>query len=268
MAQDQPTAVGGDPVAKPRTRPTKTLPTERINFKRQLEILRAYGVAFNQSGKPVANKEVADIVKMAETTTSLANAFFTDTGLLQRSQDGGFVPAPDVVQFVNAFRWSPDTASQKIAPIIATTWFAQALMPLVSFRPVEENEAIETLALQASASPEYRNQLGMLVDYMEGAGLVQRDGSLIRARAGASTPPTPQPDTTAPVPKVDTPASRGSISTGFSRPSDGGVQFSVDVNVDMKEIATWSPERINAFFAGIAQVLAAKGGMEKKGVTE
>ena len=37
----------------------------------------------------------------------------------------------------------------------------------------------------------------------------------------------------------------------------GGVTFNVDVQVDMTEFATWRPERIQAFFRGIAEVLAA-----------
>jgi hypothetical protein len=41
------------------------------------------------------------------------------------------------------------------------------------------------------------------------------------------------------------------------------VQFHVSVKVDMAEFAGWSADRITAFFGGIAQVLAAKGTLEK-----
>ena len=47
--------------------------------------------------------------------------------------------------------------------------------------------------------------------------------------------------------------------------TDGGVTFNVNVQVDMAEFATWRPERISAFFRGIAEVLAAKADVEKGG---
>jgi hypothetical protein len=43
------------------------------------------------------------------------------------------------------------------------------------------------------------------------------------------------------------------------------LRFNVDVSVDMKEFATWKPDRISAFWAGIAQVLAAKAAVEQEG---
>ena len=53
------------------------------------------------------------------------------------------------------------------------------------------------------------------------------------------------------------------VATMFTQPTEGVVQFHISVKVDMAEFADWSPERITAFFAGIAQVLAAKGKLEK-----
>ena len=45
----------------------------------------------------------------------------------------------------------------------------------------------------------------------------------------------------------------------------GGFDFSVSVHVDMAEFGGWKPERINAFFRGIAEVLAAKADIERGG---
>ena len=45
--------------------------------------------------------------------------------------------------------------------------------------------------------------------------------------------------------------------------TEGTIQFHVSVRVDMTEFAGWKADRITAFFGGIAQVLAAKGDLEK-----
>jgi hypothetical protein len=38
------------------------------------------------------------------------------------------------------------------------------------------------------------------------------------------------------------------------------IRLNVTVDVDMAELSGWSAERIGAFFAGVAQVLAAQKG--------
>lgn len=58
--------------------------------------------------------------------------------------------------------------------------------------------------------------------------------------------------------------SRSTISTAFTQqPTEGVVQFHISVRVDMGEFANWRPDRIAAFFGGIATVLAAKAAVEK-----
>ena len=53
------------------------------------------------------------------------------------------------------------------------------------------------------------------------------------------------------------------VSTAFVKAREGGIQFSFNIDVDTKEMGTWAPERIAAFFAGVAAVLTAKGSLEK-----
>jgi hypothetical protein len=45
--------------------------------------------------------------------------------------------------------------------------------------------------------------------------------------------------------------------------TEGAVQFHVAIRVSMQEMSGWTPDRITAFFAGLAQVLAAKKGTEE-----
>jgi hypothetical protein len=247
-------------------RPVKPLPTNRIKFEKQLDLLRAFVAASGPSGKVVTNKDVAEIVKMADTTISLANSFFVDSGLIQRA-DNGFLPSAEVVSFVRMHEWNPETAAHKLAPLFTRAWFGEAIMPRVSFRPLEKNEATTLLAEACKASPEYRPQLETLLDYMAAAGMIVIDGNTLRAgkpTGAASSEPTKATTTQTTTPPTTTPdAPRAAISTAFSQAAQGAVQFHVSVKVDMAEFSGWQPDRIAAFFAGIAQVLAAKGAIEK-----
>ncbi len=256
-----------DKAKKPK--PTKPLPTDRIAFPKQLDILRAYAVANEASGKPVTNAEIGNIVKMAPSTVPHANSFFGDAeiGLLQRVE-GGYVPNAAVIAFNRAYAWSPETAAHKLAPAFQTMWFSQVLMPRLGFRAMDEREAIAVLAEACGATPDYESQLSLALSFLEAVGMISREGGQVRAIKGsAATSPTP-PAITPALPDPMTPATRG-VETTFARPSSGdGVHFSVTIDVDTKEMGTWAPDRIAAFFAGFAQVLAAKGALEKNAAKE
>ncbi|MGH9555713.1 MAG: hypothetical protein ACRD2Y_07810, partial [Terriglobales bacterium] len=70
------------PKSKATARPTKILPTDRITFTRQLDILRAWAAISGPMGKIATNNAVADVVKMQASTVSMANAFLNSVGLL------------------------------------------------------------------------------------------------------------------------------------------------------------------------------------------
>jgi hypothetical protein len=245
-----------------KQRPTKTLPTERITHPKQLDLLRAYAAVYATTAKAVTNNDVAEVVKLTASTVSMANAFFADSGLMTRA-DGGYVPSEHVVNYQRAYEWNKETASHKLAPVIAETWFAKALMPKLTFRSMDESEAVATLAEAAAAGPDYRLQLKVCVEYMVAAGLAERDGNTLKARAasGAATNGGPMPQQELKEPPLSKTAA---IATTFSTPAEGIVQFNISVKVNAQDFAGWSPDRITAFFGGIAQVLAAKGALERE----
>src|SRR4051794_11552985 len=101
---EQPSGIAAQIPTIPKQRPTRTLPTNRISFANQLNLLRAYAAASDTGTKPVTNDAVASIAGMSPNTATLANGFFADVGFLQRS-DGGYVPAPEVVSFQQVYQW-------------------------------------------------------------------------------------------------------------------------------------------------------------------
>ena len=73
-----------------KARPRQVLATARIRFEKQLDLLRAYGASSGPERRAVTNRQAAGLVKMKESTSTHANAFFVDTGLLSRGE-GGFL---------------------------------------------------------------------------------------------------------------------------------------------------------------------------------
>lgn len=254
----------------PRQKPTKALPTDRIAFPRQLDLLRAYAVASGPNKRQVTLAEVAALIKMNAATISLANAFFTEIGLLIKGEGGKYLPGQAVIDYARAYDWDQATAGTKLAPILASAWFGEALLPRLQFsKSMTEAQVTALLGQEAEAVTYYAKHLGFIIEYLIVADLVRREGANIAL--GSRTSPvsevavaeTTNKGTRDTEPRPSAPM----VQTVFSQAPEGKVQFYVNINVDMAEISRWSPDRIAAFFAGLAQVLAAKGSIEKESAT-
>ena len=255
--------------AKPkRVRPQRSLPTARVTFSKQLRCLLSYGLESREGSTPVRMEAVGKAVGLNASTVSLCNPFFVDIGFLSKTGRGKFTPSEHVLEMVGAHEWNPDTAPEKLEPILRTSWAAQALEPRLRLGPVDVEDAIHTLADTVKAGPTYKAELGMILEYLCVSGVTHRDGhqlswaanSVSAARGGS--PQTESSEDQAsiaqPAPEVDLP--RGSAA---QVPPTGGFSFTVSIQVDADEIAHWSPDRIAAFFSGLAQVLAAQNKGER-----
>jgi hypothetical protein len=251
---------------KSKSQPSRRLPTDRIKFQKQLDIVRAYGIRSQNGSRTTNYKEVADDVAIHPNTASLMVGFLVDNGFLDRI-GSETMPSRPVLDFVQAYNWSPDSASRKLAPLIKKSWFGEILLRKLAFRALQEDDAVSELASFIGADREHKPQIVMLIDYAVASGLVKREGSQLSLGdealgVGAFQSPEAEPKKiTAEEPKI-TNQQQGGVATGFMT-TEGAVQFHVDIRVTMKEMATWSPDRITAFFGGLAQVLAAKKGAEQ-----
>lgn len=259
---------GGSSGATSKHRPTKQLPTNRIQFSKQLDILRAYAALSGPSGSPVSNKDVAEVVGMVESTVSINNSFLTDVGLVTKT-GSGFIPSTDVLSYHLAYEWNPETATHKLAPTLRDTWFGETMIQRLRFKPMTEDEAVHVLAEQADARKKYEKQVSTLLEYLIAAGIAVEDNGHLKlgptAKPGRHEEPREAEDDT-PATAMGSgagPKPSSGVATGFSTvPTEGVVQFHISVRVDMGEFKGWKADRITAFFGGIAQVLAAKGDME------
>lgn len=209
---------------------------------------------------------------MAATTISLASPFFIDVRFIQRTEGAGMTPAPELLEYAHAFEWDKETAASKVAPLLAKTWFWEALQPRLAFDKLTEDQVVTLLAEKPTAGPAYKSQLRMILDYLEAAGMIKRENGQVAALKATLTPVSVASPAKATEPEalesVGTPAlPRTNVVTNFAQ-REGAVNFDISVRVDMSEFAGWEPSRIAAFFQGIAQVISAKGMFEKQSLKE
>lgn len=166
-----------------KTKPIKTLPTDRIGFDTQLAILRAYAAASGPDKQATTNADVAKIADVAASSISICNPFFTDCGLLIRE---GIKqrPVDALFDYLAAWEWNSESAGVKLAAVLSSAWFAKALLPKLAFRSLSRDEAITFLAEEARASKDYKSQLDLLIEFLVTAGLVTIDGNMLSKVAG------------------------------------------------------------------------------------
>jgi hypothetical protein len=159
----------------------KVLPTDRIAFDRQVDILRAYAACYESNGgKPVSNEEAGDTLtpKFSAATLGVAVPFFTDIGLITRSE-GKFVPSSELLAYNQAVVFSVAEAKRKIRPIIENAWFCRLLAPRLRLASQSFNDCVGILAVESKAGPEHRERIEPLIKFLELGGIVSIVGHTV-----------------------------------------------------------------------------------------
>lgn len=259
-----------DAKAPPKKRPAadkpeRALPTDRLAFKKQLELLRAYAIAAAQSDKPVALKELTKLTGWNIGTVSYSNPFFNEAGFITKVGNG-YVPVPEVASFAKAWSFDAQKAGYRLAPVLRRAWFGKVLLPRLAMNRMPESEAITELAVDAKASTKFKPQLKTVIDYLECAGLVERDGGNLKPGPTAGSEESSKLDDPQQPPDSGSPSRAQTapfVSTAFAHAPEGAIRFHVEVEIDLRELATWNPDVVSALFGGMAQVISAKAMMEK-----
>ena len=158
----------------------RILPTDRLAFDKQKELLRAFAAEYAANGgQPVTNDKAGEIIGLSGSTISQTNGFFCDVGLLVRSDQGGFVPSNELVEYNNACQWDESEARLKLRPIFERTWFYRCLIPRLHLSPQSKTICLSVLASESKAQPEHNERLLNLISFLELAGVVSESGGMV-----------------------------------------------------------------------------------------
>jgi hypothetical protein len=160
---------------------TKVLPSDRLTLERQIAALRAFGAVYESNGgKPVTNQQAGEVAKMAAATIVVTNAWFTDIGLLTRVDDG-FTVASEVMAFLSAEHGiSPESAPEKLRPILERNWVSQLLVPRLKVNTMDVEAARKVIGEACGASPDHIPRLDILIEFFAFVGIVKKDGNMLR----------------------------------------------------------------------------------------
>src|SRR5690606_4732850 len=140
-------------------------------------------------------------------------------------------------------------------------------LPKLAVSPRHEDEVLADLAEVCRAQPEHKAQLRLLLEWLSFGAVIERDGGNIKigpfGRGDNTIERATEAPAAAPTSTVNAP-SKGAVSTSFDSAGGaaGGLNLTVQINVDMAAMATWPPSVVTAFMTGLAQVISAKAAAE------
>jgi hypothetical protein len=159
---------------------TKVLPTDRVSFEKQWQVVRAYAAAGGPAREAVTNEKVASVMSgLAASSISICNPFLSSVGLIVA--DGRkFRPSEALLEYQHAYDWDPAGAGQKLNRVLRETWAAKSLLPKLAYRTLNKDEAIKFLAEDSKATVHHRRSLETFLEFLAAAGVIRIEGDSIQ----------------------------------------------------------------------------------------
>jgi hypothetical protein len=233
MDPDQPDTA--PPASKQeRARPSRRLPTPRLSFDKQMEVLRAYGAASGVERRAVSNAEVAAVVRLNQDSVSLCNPFWIDVQLLVR-EGNKQRPTAAVFDYLQAHQWHPESAATKLGPAFADAWFGKLLLPRLAFKSLTRLEAIRLLADEIKAPKEFEPSLSLILDYLKASGIIALENGnvMLPQRPAEALINVLAAEAIAPLPSANKPLARTEDIKTFQIPIPGKADATISVPTDL-----------------------------------
>jgi hypothetical protein len=252
--------------SRPRPRTAKALPTDRLKFEMQVRALKSLALESQNGSRSVGAAELARRMGVAQSTAGLNNAFFTDAGLATQAGKGRFKPTEAAIAFEREAGFEDDAvaARKRLAGPLSECWFFEEIKSQVALNDASEVRVMTVLANAAGAGGAHRPKLRALLDWLELAGLIVREGgeiTLAEKQTGGKVPGTPSEQ------NGDSPRQNGNPPEGEEPTTQTTVQedrgpvvleVKFSCSYTAKDLAELEPEQIKALYEAVGGVQAVQ----------
>lgn len=272
------------PRGQQRSRPGKSLPTDRMKFEAQQRCLAMYGKLSGHDRRPVTADRVSQAMnkEISHYTVGLSNAFFVDAGWLEKRGKGEYAASDALVDYLRRLGISKADVARAVQPLRTTVlgaWFWQAIKSQLEFsNEADEGELLHVLMSEAEASSDHLPQLRNLLEWVEYVGLIRRTDGVVRlvtiqdpngtvevpSGAAAPEPLSEEPSMNIRDPPADTEVPEPTTAPPPLAPARNQapalLTFDFSVRVTADDLAKLTPEQIQALFAAVGTVMSTSGG--------
>ena len=183
-----PTSGGGAKNQKQRS--DRSLPTDRLSFDKQVEVLRAIAQMSGNGRRPVTAEDLSAAIGLRGNTGGLSNKFFRDSGWVESAGRGMYAATEALLEYhrhLNVDAQDVAGARRNLAFVAESSWYWQAVEPMLDEGGARQTMILHALSKSAGAF-EHTQQLMSILGWLEWLGLVRREGDLLfRVSASSST---------------------------------------------------------------------------------
>jgi hypothetical protein len=248
--------------APSKARPSYPVPTDRLKFEKQVEALRVVAVASNNGQQPVGADRMGSMMRIANTTAALNNAFFVDVGLLTKAGKGQYLPTDPTLEFQRKYSFDKAAAPQLLRSAFVGTWFHEAVHQRLTISPATKQDLVATIADIAGTDASYATQYGHLLEWLAYVGLLHfnedgtarlldSDSSPTSEEAYAEGGDNLEDEQVVEVIEPEEPVVQ-------PQDSQAVVSLTLQVNITADDLTKLEPEQITALFQGVGAVASVK----------
>lgn len=268
--------IGGRARTANRPRARYALPTDRLKFQAQVDALRAFAALSKNRQEPVSSEQLAAYLKVAVSTAGLNNVFFVESGLLEKSAKGRYLPTDAVMEFQRKHSFDPQQAGAVLKPVLTQTWYADVVRQRLLFGPADVDDLVKVLADDAGADASFKSQLESLIDWLALADVIAVAADRQVRIVGDEARTTVSTETTPAVPPVGrllasddadvagaSPIPRTSRRSGEQPPANHSseppvLSLAFDLRLSASDLARLTAEQIRQIFEGVGQIAAIR----------
>lgn len=178
-----------------KARPERPIPTDRLRFDNQLEVLKAVASLSGNNRKGVTAETMSAAIGLSGGTGGLNSRFFRSVNWFDTVGRGEYTASDGLLAYVQHVNVDPDETFEATVGLrgeMRRSWVWETVGPLLESGHAVREKAILLALAQAAGAQKHTPQLETIVEWLVWVGLVVREGESIRLSEAA---PATEPQT-------------------------------------------------------------------------
>jgi hypothetical protein len=164
-----------------KQRADRSLPTDRLSFEKQLEVLRAIAQMSGNGRRPVTAEDLSAAIGLKGNTGGLSNKFFRDSGWVEAAGRGMYAASEPLLEYhrhLNVDSQDVVGARRYLAAAAQGSWYWESLEPMLDEGGARQTMVLHALS-KAAGAYDHTQQLLLILTWLEWLGLLRREGDAL-----------------------------------------------------------------------------------------
>lgn len=254
-----------------RSRPSKSLPSDRMKFEVQVRVLQTFG-RLSAGGRVIDPERLSAALnnEVSKYTAPLSHGFFVESGWLNKVGRGEYTATDALTAYARRNGAGADDALAPLRTAARGSWYWRTVEPLLQHGGAHSSEVMVALMHEATVGEAHAPQIKMLLEWLKFLELISIRGDKVMLTSSAADEaeseqqpeddlePDLEPAPIMPVSPVVEPHRAevpGPTTTRGEAPRPM-LTFDFSVTVTADDLTRLGPDQIRALFEAVGTVAA------------